>query len=388
MTRLFGSVFLPVFFLAACGGGSNPFDQDEDVTVQSGGDTETLETADPTTVNSLFAFAAEEGLTLNDVEYDPENDELVVNNLPFDGPEGRYDLVRQNGDTRIFQSRRTPTTGQIDHYAVFIPGDEVRAAAALGDWGDFGYGGANVKRDSYELPSGVGEYVYLGTYAGLRNKDDRAGIELVQGNARLLLDVLDLDPDGNIQGSIIGQVTGRTRTATGGAARADLPPLVLKRVSFDNQTGTFTGGTAVTRSPRDGSDFDTGEYQGFIGGPNGNEMAASVVIEGPGELQEVFYEEIEWTNTEEVEIEIGDTGLTVTEERTTSGTISGLNADNREAIQAQVDQGIQLGVLGADRSELPDTAVIESSETKSTFITGDGQAREIGVIATDVVETP
>lgn len=135
MTRLFGSVFLPVFLLAACGGGSNPFDQDEDVTVQSGGDTETLETADPTTVNSLFAFAPEEELTLNDVEYDPENDELVVNNLPFDGPEGRYDLIGQNGDTRIFQSRRTPTTGQIDHYAVFIAGDDVRAAAALGDWG-------------------------------------------------------------------------------------------------------------------------------------------------------------------------------------------------------------------------------------------------------------
>lgn len=51
MTRLFGSVFLTVFLLAACGGGSNPFDQDEDVTVQSGGDTETLETGDPTTVN-------------------------------------------------------------------------------------------------------------------------------------------------------------------------------------------------------------------------------------------------------------------------------------------------------------------------------------------------
>lgn len=117
-------------------------------------------------------------------------------------------------------------------------------------------------------------------------------------------------------------------------------------------------------------------------------MAASVVIEGPGELQEAFYEELSWTNTEEVEIEIGDTGMTATEERTTSGTISGLNADNREAIQAQIDQGIQLGVLGADRSELPDTAVIESSETKSTFITGDGQAREIGVIATDGMETP
>ena len=385
MTRAL-AIFLLPFFLAACGGGSNPFEPDEDVTVESGDDSETLDTADPTTVNSLFAFAPEAGLTLNDVEYDAENDELVVNNLPFDGPEGRYDLLRQNGATGIFQSRRTATTGQIDHYAVFIPGDDVRAAAALGDWGDFGYGGANVKRDSYELPSGVGEYVYRGTYAGLRNKDDRTGIELVNGDARLLLDVLDLDPDGNIQGSIIGEVTGRTRTTTGGAARADLPPIVLKRVSFDNQTGTFTGGTAVTRSPRDGSDFDTGEYQGFIGGPNGNEMAASVVIEGPGEIQEVFYEELTWTNTEEVEIEVEGTGLTITEERTTNGMISGLNSDNREAIQAQVDQGIQLGVLAADRSEVPEGAELESIQ-KSTFITGDGRAREIGVIATDVVET-
>src|SRR6056297_1030481 len=272
MTRAL-AIFLLPFFLAACGGGSNPFEPDEDVTVESGDDSETLDTADPTTVNSLFAFAPEAGLTLNDVEYDAENDELVVNNLPFDGPDGRYDLLRQNGVTGIYQSRRTATTGQIDHYAVFIPGDDVRAAAALGDWGDFGFGGANVKRDTYELPSGVGEYIYRGTYAGLRNKDDRTGIELVNGNARLLLDVLDLDPDGNIQGSIIGEVTGRTRTTTGGAARADLPSIVLKRVSFDNQTGTFTGGEAVTLNPDDGSNIDSGQYQGFIGGPNGNEMA-------------------------------------------------------------------------------------------------------------------
>ena len=387
MTRLLVIVFLPVFFLSACGGGSNPFEPDENVTVESGDDSESLDTADPTTVNSLFAFAPEEGLTLNDVEYDAENDELVVNNLPFDGPEGRYDLLRQNGVTGIYQSRRTATTGQIDHYAVFIPGDDVRAAAALGDWGDFGFGGANVKRDTYELPSGVGEYVYLGTYAGLRNKDDRTGIELVQGDARLLLDVLDLDPDGNIQGSIIGEVTDRTRTTTGGAARADLPSIVLKRVSFDNQTGTFTGGEAVTLNPDDGSNIDSGQYQGFIGGPNGNEMAASVVIEGPGELQEVFYEEITWTNTEVVETEIGDTGVFVTEETTTSGAISGLNADNRESVQNQVDEGIQLGVLAADRSEVPEGAEIESIQ-KSAVITGDGRAREIGVIVTDVVETP
>lgn len=44
---------------------------------------------------------------------------------------------------------------------------------------------------------GCGGICLSGTYAGLRNKDDRAGIELVQGYARLLLDVLDLDPNGN-----------------------------------------------------------------------------------------------------------------------------------------------------------------------------------------------
>ncbi|WP_306152355.1 hypothetical protein [Roseovarius sp. MMSF_3281] len=388
MTRALAIFLLPLF-LAACGGGSNPFEPD--TTAENDGETEDVDAEEPTTENSLFAFNLEQSLTLNDVEYDAENDELVINNLPFDGPEGRYDRVGTIGQGNVYRSRRTATTGQIDHYAVFVSSENMQGAAALGDWSDLGYGGANVKRDSFALPpinnEDDGEYVYLGTYAGLRKKDDRTGIELVQGDSRLLLDVLDLDPDGNIQGSIVGTVSNRSRRTVDGTPLADLPDIVLKRVSFNNQTGTFTGGEAVTLDPSGDSEVDSGFFEGFIGGPDGGEMAANIVIEGPGEQQEVFFEEITWTHTETVEVPVGDTGLTVEEERTTSGSISGLNSDNRESIENLVDQGRPVPQLAADRSGIPDGAEIES-EIDSVVITSDNRAREIGVTVNDVVETP
>ena len=124
-----------------------------------------------------------------------------------------------------------------------------------------------------------------------------------------------------------------------------------------------------------------------FGGPDGGEMAANIVIEGPGEQQEVFFEEITWTHTETVEVPVGDTGLTVEEERTTSGSISGLNSDNRESIENLVEQGRPVPQLAADRSDIPDGAEIES-EIDSVVITSDNRAREIGVTVNDVVETP
>lgn len=367
---------LPLSFcvlLAACGP-SNPF-ADADAEPE-------VETDDPSTTNSKFAFDAATGLTMNGVTYDEDNDQLLVANLPFDGPDEIYDRNRTQNGTPIYRSRTTVTTGQVPYYAVFLRTDDVEGAAAadaIWDSDGFGYGGANINRAAYGVPGGVGEYVYVGNYAGVRQKDDRGGLHIVTGDAELWLDVLDLEPDGNIVGSVRGEVSNRVRTDQNGLARDPLPNIYLARLSFDNSDGTFTEGGASTRDP-EGNVRDTGTYEGLIAGANGEGMGAHVVMTGPSEVQQVSYEVVEWTNEEEVTNLVN--GVEVVTTVTTSGTVTGLNDDNRENVTDRVDSGETIGYLAADRSGIPDGANVTSS-TETEIITGDGTAREIGIITTE-----
>lgn len=360
-------------FLAACGP-SNPF-TDADLPDE-------VETDDPSTTNSKFAFDTGSGLTMNGVSYDADDDQLIVANLPFDGPDEIYDRNRTQNGVPIYKSRTTGTTGQVPYYAVYLKTDDVEAAAAadaIWDSDGFGYGGANVNRTAYGVPGGVGEYVYVGTYAGVRQKDDRGGLHIVTGDAELWLDVLDLEPDGNIIGSIRGEVSNRVRTTAAGVTRDPLPNIYLARLSFDNSTGTFTEGGASTRDP-DGQVRDSGTYEGLIAGSGGDGIGAHVVMTGPSEVQEVSYEVVEWTATETITTTVS--GVPVTQTVTTTGTVTGLNDDNRSTVTARVDDGETIGYLSADRSGIPAGATITST-TESEVITGDGQAREIGVITTE-----
>jgi hypothetical protein len=88
--------------LAGCGG--NPF-IDESV----------VEPGDPNiSADNRFLWDPKNKLTMNNVEYDSENDQLIINNLPFDGPDGRYDntltLVDEDATDsvnapRVYESR-------------------------------------------------------------------------------------------------------------------------------------------------------------------------------------------------------------------------------------------------------------------------------------------
>ncbi|WP_407492210.1 hypothetical protein [Pseudooceanicola sp. MF1-13] len=371
-------VALPLSFcvlLTACGP-SNPFADDDTTT------TTTAATDDPSTTNSKFAFDADAGLTLNGVTYDADNDQLRIANLPFDGPDEVYDFVRMQNGTPIYRSRTTGTTGQVPYYAVYIKTDDVEGAAAadaIWDSDGYGFGGANVQRTAAGVPGGIGEYVYVGTYAGVRQKNDRGGLHIVTGDAELWLDVLDLEPDGNIVGSVRGEISNRVRTTETGTTRDPLPNIYLARVSFDNSDATFSEGQASTRDP-DGEPRDSGAYEGIIAGASGESIGAHVVMTGPSEMQRVLYEIVEWTNEEEVTNLVN--GIEVTTTVTTTGSVSGLNDDNRETITNRVDNGETVSYLTADRSGIPLGATVTST-TESAVITGDGNAREIGVIVTD-----
>lgn len=371
--------------LGACSGdGTNPFDDPVTVTEPDTGDTEAVSTVDPNVVvDSKFLFDPDNKLTMNAVEYDAANNQLVINNLPFDGPDGRYVSYGSRNGADFYASQQTATTGQIQHYAVYVKTADMEGFAAAGaDWADYGFGGANVRRGDFALPGGVGEYVYLGTYAGVRTYSDRSGLDLVTGDARILLDILDFDPDGGVQGAITGTVTNRTRTRPGFAGTlTNLPTLYLQTVTFNTDDGTFEGGLATTYD-FDGKPREEGTYDGMIGGATGEHLGVATVFEGTAEMQQVTYEIVEWSNTVTTDYTDPITGLTYQVTTTQTGTVNALTQYGIENVQALVDAGRPVGYLSADTSEIPVGATTTSTSDMTT-LQSDFDAREIGVTVGD-----
>lgn len=372
MFRQFTAVSI-LTLLAACGDGQ-PFTFG--AINPDTGEEEELDPTDPNTdINNRFLFDLDRSLTMNSVEYDAANDELIINNLPFDGPSQRYDRAgRLPNGGRFYESRQTATTGLIQHYAVFLRSDALEATAANGaDWIEFGYGGANINRSSFNLPDS-GEYVYVGVYSGVRTFSDRGGLELVAGEVEVLLDIDDLDPRGEgnerIQGSIVGTITDRgTIPMSGGGDAYDLPNVIMARVDFVTNTGEFNEGQASTFE--DGEVRDSGTYEGLIAGRNGEEIGGYVVLEGNARPQDIRYEVIEYTQT--------IAGVT------TTGTVSGLNDIDREDLQDLVDTRRTIDVLEANEDDVPEGATIVETRIETTDFETTYEARELGVFITDQV---
>lgn len=389
MSRLF-AILAATTALAACDG-ANPFQ-----TVEFEGETEELAPGDPNTdVDSKFAFDPAANLTMNAVEYDEANNELVINNLPFDGPDGRYDFFETlpNG-SRVYASRQTATTGQIQHFAVFIRTDFFEATSASGrDWIGFGNAGANVTRSDFDLPGTTGEYVYTGTYAATRTFSDRSGIEIVYGDVELLLDELDFDPSGELQGDIVGTVFNRERAGAAGAAGlGDLPNIVLAEVSFDTRNGTWSDGSASTSLP-DGNIRSTGFHEGLIGGPNGEEIGGYSIITGTADVQTVRYQVVRYRTVTETPVIDFTTGLPVTDPLTgdpvvtqtiTNGVSSGLDDVELQALQDQINARLNV-VDYLPATGVPDGAEILSDEELEFTLSTEYDAREIGVFVGDIV---
>ena len=357
--------------LGACSGdGTNPFQEP------------VVPTDGPSTTNSKYLFNIEDKLTMNDVRYDEGSDEIIINNLPFDGPSGIYEHQRDetsaHGSYGVYRSIKTPTTGRIRNYAVFIKNEDMQVAAAAGaDWGDFGYAGANVKRSTFNLPGGVGEYRYFGTYSGVRARNDGVGLQIVTGDVELLFDTLDFDAlvpvEGDadtenpiLEGAIVAAIRNRTRTnaETGLDIERDLPTISLTVVQYDPETLSFENGIAA------GNRIE-GTWGGLIGGPDGESFGAYINVEGTAEFQNVQYEEIRWNDTASQ----------------TSGIVRGYNAaTDFETILARVEAGENVPLQTADRSGIPATADIEIVIDDILFESA-ADARETGVLLADRLPT-
>lgn len=364
--KRFAAVLASLSFLSACSGdGTNPFDPPAQAVT------------DASTVNSKYLFDRDENLTVNSVTYDQAANELLINNLPFDGPSQRYEHSRLQNGVDVYRSIQTPTTGQVRSYAVFMKNTNAQVTAAAGQtWAGFGYAGANLKRSAFALPGGAGEYVYLGTYGALRNRDDGPNLEIVTGEVRLTLDILDLDntsssseTDATIEGAITGAIRNRLRTRPDGTAiDAQLPDISLVLVQYDPATGSFDEGEVRTYFDTD--ERDTGTWEGLIAGPQGESLAGYLVMTGTAEIQNVSYEVIDWTNP--------GTGET--------GTAEGYTTDaDYDRILAMVNAGVP---VPRQTAVLPAGAVADGpARIEEVRFESLANAREVGVFSTDRAPT-
>jgi hypothetical protein len=358
--------------LAACDG-TNPFMVE--VTSPTG-ETELIDANDPNTdVNSQFAYNPARNLTMNSVRYDATNDQLVINNLPFDGPDGVYDDVAgartvnpSEQVTDIFGNTEAVINGEMQYYAVFVQSNYLDATSAAGrEWANFGYAGANLNRTAYSTPApSQTSYEYLGVYAATRTFRDRGGIELIRGDATLWLDVDDTDPLEGLQGTVRGAITNRNRDPIGDTMVGDLPDISLISVEFNIATGLWEDGVATTYY--DSNVRDTGTHTGLIAGPNAEELGGYLIMEGVADIQTITYDIVEYTNTD------GSTG-----------TANGQQFADLVAIQADVNNGVPVGLQTVDPSDLPAGATnITITGSDSFDVNTEFDAREIGVFVTDL----
>ncbi|MCO6381301.1 hypothetical protein [Oceanicola sp. 502str15] len=283
-------------FLSACGGGGdgNPVTGGP---VQPGEDNDSGTDNDSaiTTGSDVQRLAGNvKGVTHFPPDATHPNGYIVVDNLPFDGPEGsgleRYTpmgFALVSGFTAYESGDPTAETNQVKYFAVYGEGAYATAAAVgTGDYQDFGYGGAQYTRNQAGTPvdsGGLGEAVYNGSYAGVRvsNHGNSAGdVSFTTGNATIVVDFLDFETTGAIQGSI----TNRQVFASDGTSNGEDLPVIQLSVAFSDSAGFITNGSASSQDrtgTNAGNTFETGSWEGAFAGPNSEEVVGLIVITGP-----------------------------------------------------------------------------------------------------------
>jgi hypothetical protein len=104
------------------------------------------------------------------------------------------------------------------------------------------------------------------------------------------------------------------------------------------------------------------------------------MVEGISEEQRVSFEVIDWTITENVTSIVNNIPVVTAVTRT--GSVRGLNDTNREAVETSVQSGLAVGFLSAPTTDIP-VGATTTITTETEIITGEGRAREIGVLVTE-----
>jgi len=268
MIRPFIAMTVAVW-LSGCGDG-NPF-------------TDTEEDAPDVDPGNVYLDDPDARLVVNNIGYDATTDQVIINNIPFDDANNRYDRITTeafNNSFDAYESSPTPGSNELQYFAVFRQtGNSQVAAAGTNRYIDFGYGGAGAQRLSGRplLPS-TGIYSYNGEYAAVRTTlapDTGNTLEYVTGSVALSVDFDDFDETG----AVGGVISNRTLYDTTGAPLGTLAGFISLQdtdIDFTNQTIQQAEATAVDGT---GAVVGTGDWSGIFAGPNGEEIAGIVFVD-------------------------------------------------------------------------------------------------------------
>ena len=291
--------------LAACTGG-NPNDSGNDAGVGTGAqplidepmpDQDTIDDnqedpADPVEETDSFGSDYSDDLSMNEVTYDPASGDLVLNNMPFDGEDNLYRAdpaasAALAGAGSSFDAYRN-VGGVNRYYAVFRQSDSGYSqvtAVGTDNYIEFGFGGLAAQRLTGEgaLPEANQEYTFTGEYAAVRtiiDPDTGSEIQYVAGTAEIYVDIEDFDDVGAVEGII----ANRAFFDANGVFIPEISntgefiSLKTSDINFD----TWTINSATATAVLDGETGATGSWEGLFTGPNGEEVAGIVFIEGQG----------------------------------------------------------------------------------------------------------
>lgn len=286
MKPIFSVMILGAGLLAGCMDGTNPF---QDAEMEPDPDSEG--SPDP---DSIFATDLNEDLTMNAFEYDdagtgdPSDDTMRINNIPFDNSDATGGGYTRSATAlpNAFDVYESPLSGgpnDRQYFAVFQRASHSEVAAVgTGDYISFGFGGATLQRldGTNGIPAERPEYyTFTGDYAAVRittlsgGEDD---VEFITGDTELTVDILDFDVDGAVEGLI----TNRTLYDVNGNSLGALNDYVsLATAEIDFSTGEILQSTAVGIEGVTGQ-IASGGWQGVFAGPDGEEIAGFVVLEG------------------------------------------------------------------------------------------------------------
>ncbi|WP_299045472.1 hypothetical protein [uncultured Tateyamaria sp.] len=273
--------------VAACGDG-NPFTSDSD-----DGFDEAVEGADPApstqSAEEFDGLLSLNGVTYNDggTPADPTDDTLFLNNVPFDSSDATGGAYTRTGTLpNGFERFESPVAAPPDSrqfFAVFRRTSVSQVTAVGSD--EFigpGFGGALAQRIGpgavpAERPAA---YIFTGDYAGIRETSTDGGAEglqLVTGDVVMSVDVLDFD----VSGAVDGTITNRQLFDQDGNSLGTLDDFVsLSTAEIDFTNATIEASNLSVQSTVTGDSAGSGDWSGVFAGPNGEEIAGIVVIDG------------------------------------------------------------------------------------------------------------
>jgi len=228
----------------------------------------------------------QQDIVMNSLIYDPVTQTLVINNIPFDGATG------ENGEAEYARIDALPNGFEVydnvagrSYFAVFRRSDSgYSQVGAVGTetYIQYGFGGLTAQRLNAAVSMPRGEYVYSGEYAAIRTYDEAQPnspnqVQYVTGDVTMDVDVSDFDVTGAVEGIISNRILyDENRNPIG--ALDDYISLATAEIDFETDTISSSAAFGVSFSDR--ANLTSGNWAAVFAGPNGEEIAGIVLLEG------------------------------------------------------------------------------------------------------------